>query len=253
MFDHPLLVLLLSLGGLGAACQFGSTVLARLRPLANESREDFVVVLTASMTLLALIIGFSFSMAINRYDQRKNLEQAEANAIGTAYTRTDLMPPADTIRAKAILKKYLDQRVLFYVARDEPQLRAIELQTSQLQDQLWSTTVAPATSDRSPVYALVVAAVNDVLNAQSNTQAAWWNRIPAAAWCLMVTIAICCNVLLGYGMRKKEGVGLRLVFPFVVSVAFFLIADLDSPRGGIIQVNAQDLGALAQALNKIKE
>ena len=146
MFDNPLLVLLLSLGGLWAASHFGGTVLVRLRPLANESREDFVVVLTASMTLLALIIGFSFSMAINRYDQRKNLEQAEANAIGTAYTRADLMPAADAVRAKAVLKKYLDQRVLFYVARDEPQLRAAELQTLQLQDQLWSTAVAPATS-----------------------------------------------------------------------------------------------------------
>jgi hypothetical protein len=94
--------------------------------MESEEREDFGVLLTATLTLLGLIIGFTFSMAISRYDQRKNYEEEEANAIGTEY------------------------------------LRANATQT-----------------------ALAVMGMNDVLNTQGYTQAAWWNRIPMAAWGLM--------------------------------------------------------------------
>jgi hypothetical protein len=65
---------------------------------------------------------------------------------------------------------------------------------------------------------------------KSYTQAAWWNRIPLSAWGLMVAIAICCNLLIGYGARKAEAEGiLMLVLPLLVSISFFLIADIDSP------------------------
>ena len=91
--------------------------------------------------------------------------------------------------------------------------------------------------------------MNDVLNSQGYTQAAWWNRIPIAAWGLMVAIAICCNLLIGYGARRPKGQGtLFLVLPLVVSISFFLIADIDSPRGGVIRVSPQNLESLSQSL-----
>jgi hypothetical protein len=89
--------------------------------------------------------------------------------------------------------------------------------------------------------------MNDVLNSQGYTQAAWWNRIPVAAWGLMMAIAICCNLLLGY---RAQGSLLLLVMPFIVSISFFLIADIDSPRGGVIRVLPQNLVALSQSLNR---
>ena len=86
-----------------------------MRPLKEkEEREDFGIVLSAALTLLTLILAFSFSMAITRYDQRKNYEEAEANAIGTEYVRADLLPPAEAVKVRELLRKYLDQRVLFY-------------------------------------------------------------------------------------------------------------------------------------------
>jgi hypothetical protein len=91
--------------------------------------------------------------------------------------------------------------------------------------------------------------MNDVLNSQGYTQAAWWNRIPLAAWGLMAAIAICGNLLLGYGARNaKAERGLFVVLPLVVSISFFLIADIDSPRRGVILVNPQNLLSLAQSL-----
>jgi len=87
------------------------------------------------------------------------------------------------------------------------------------------------------------------LNSQGYTQAAWWNRIPSAAWVLMGVIAICCNLLVGYGARRAEAERvLMLVLPLVVSISFFLIADIDSPRSGVIRVQPQNLISLAQSL-----
>ncbi len=76
--------------------------------------------MTATLTLLALLIGFSFSMAINRYDQRKIYEEDEANAreLGTEYLRTDLLPPVAATNVRTLLITYLDQRILFYETRD---------------------------------------------------------------------------------------------------------------------------------------
>ena len=102
------------------------------------------IVLGATLTLLGLLIGFSFSMAVSRYDQRKNYEEAEANAIGTEYVRADLLPAGDAAEVRELLKKYLDQRMLFYTTRDQRQLAKINADTAELQTKLWSAVRASA-------------------------------------------------------------------------------------------------------------
>jgi hypothetical protein len=199
--------------------------------------------------MLGLIIGFSFSMAIGRYDQRKNYEEEEANAIGTEYVRADLLPGADGVRVRALLRRYLSKRLLFYDARDAGQLRQIDGATAQLQTDLWAACVGPASTQPSPVIALVVSGMNDVLNSQGYTQAAWRNRIPIAAWILMEAIAICCHLLIGYGARRGDVKTFQFfVLPLLVSISFFLIADIDSPRAGVIRVRPQNLASLAESL-----
>jgi hypothetical protein len=138
---------------------------------------------------------------------------------------------------------------LFYQTRNERQLRQVNADTAQLQAEMWSAVQAPALAQPTPVMALVVSGMNDVLNSQGYTQAAWWNRIPTAAWGLMIAIAVCCNVLVGYGGRSAEAqASLLFVLPLVVSIALLLIADIDSPRGGLIHVPAQNLVSLSQSL-----
>ncbi len=97
--------------------------------------------------------------------------------------------------------------------------------------------------------ALVAAGMNDVINAQGYTQAAFWNRIPLGAWAMMGLMAIACNLLVGYGERRKGELFL-FILPVVVSISFYLIADLDSPRGGIIHVRPQNLMATAQGMKQ---
>ena len=247
--NYPLLAFVLSFFVLWLSARIGSSYLRRLRKLEEDIREEFGVIRAATLTLLGLIIGFSFSMAISRYDQRKNYEEAEANAIGTEYVRADLLPAADAAKVRALLRTYLDQRVLFYITRDPQQIRQINARTVELQTELWSAVLAPTAAQPTPLVALAVSGMNDVLNSQGYSQAAWLNRIPIAAWGLMTVIAIFCNLLMGYGARNAEAEGLLLlVLPLVVSISFFLIADIDSPHGGVIRVDPHNLESLAEFL-----
>ena len=244
----PFLVFLVSFVVLALSVRLGA-LLRKRKPIDEDLRQDLDLILAATLTLLGLIIGFSFSMAISRYDQRKNYEEAEANAIGTEYVRADLLPGPDAAKVRALLRDYLGQRVLFYQSRDEYALQKINDFTSQLQNELWSAVRVPTVANPTPVIALAVSGMSDVLNSQGYTQAAWWNRIPLAAWALMAAIAICSSVLVGYAARSaRAGVIEWLVLPLVLSISFLLIADIDSPRRGVIRVHPQNLISLAQSL-----
>ena len=180
--DYPLLVFGLSFLVLWLSERIGSSLLKRHDNMAEGVRQDFGVILSATLTLLGLLIGFTFSMAISRYNQRKNYEQEEANAIGTEYIRADLLPSADAAKVRALLRRYTDQRILFYETRDRQKLLQINANTAQLQSELWSAVRAPAATQATPVLALAISGMNEVLNSQGYTQAAWWDRIPLAAW-----------------------------------------------------------------------
>jgi hypothetical protein len=248
LVDHPLLLLAVAVVVLWVAAYFGDYLSKRWVPLRESERDYFGVVLTASLTLLALIIGFSFSMAIGRYDMRKNYEEGEANAIGTEFLRADLLSAADGAKLRDLLLKYLSQRAAFYETRDDQQLEQIRSKTAELQGELWSATKsALSKAQPTPVAALAVSGMNDVLNSEGYAHAAAWNRIPLAAWTLIGAVAVCCSLLLGYDARKTDPF-LFLVLPIVVSISLFLIADIDSPRGGFIRVLPLNLEHLERSL-----
>ncbi|MGY3237523.1 protein-S-isoprenylcysteine O-methyltransferase Ste14 [Bradyrhizobium sp. USDA 4448] len=246
-FDNPFSIFAISLVAQIVGAFAGDLIRRHAASFKQGERHDFSIVQAATLTLLALIIGFSFSMAVSRYDQRKTLEEAEANAIGTEYLRVDLLPGDDASRARELLNKYLDLRVAFYEESDAVRVAEIGQQTARVQSELWSAVLPGAVRQPSPVMALVVSGMNDVINSQGYTQASWWNRIPIGAWAMMALMALSCNVLIGYSERRK-GQTLLFILPFVISVAFFLIADLDSPRGGAIRVHPQNLLAAAQSM-----
>jgi hypothetical protein len=246
IIDNPFAVFFIALiAQWGAAC-IGDYLRRRSRRLKPDEQADFDTVLTASLTLLALIIGFSFSMAVSRYDQRKNDEEAEANAIGTEYVRADLLPADDAVKVRELLRTYTNQRILFYLG-DDHQMSEDSTDSAKLQTELWSSVAHVAAAQPTPVVALAVSGMNDVLNSQGYTQAAWSNRIPTAAWGLMGLIAICSNLLLGY-RERSAGMLTLVVLPTIASIAFFLIADIDSPRGGVINVIPHNLIATSQSM-----
>jgi hypothetical protein len=247
--DYPWLVFVLSLVMLWLCAQLGAALRRRQEARGQHAPETFTIVLTASLTLLGLIIGFTFSMAVSRYDMRKNYEAEEANAIGTEYLRVGLLSPGDSAAMRILLRSYLDQRILLYHSAEEDSRVQMRQRTAQLQRQLWSTVQRAAATQPNALTALAAAGLNDVLNSQSYTQAAWWNRIPTAAWLLMWLIALLCNIMVGYA---ASGATVRtlvlLLLPLLLSTAFLLIADMDSPRGGVIRVRAQNLVSLSEQI-----
>ena len=246
--DFPLIFSTFSFIALWLSALIGTVFRQKLRPLQEDQRKDFDVVQAAVLTLLGLLIGFTFSMAIGRYEQRKNYEEAEANAIGTEYVRADLLPAGDGARLRELLKKYTDERILFYTTNNPQILAKVNADTAALQNELWSAARPGATTQVTPVVALAVSGMNDVLNSQGYTQAAWWNRIPVAAWVLLAAVAIGCNFLLGY-VAHRTNRRLFLIAPVAVSLSFFLIAEIDSPRWGVIRVVPHNLLSLSQVLH----
>lgn len=244
ILDRPFLILFVALIAQWLAAYAGHVLRRRCRALDEGEREDLDNLKAGTLTLLALIIGFSFSMAVSRYDQRKNYEEAEANAIGTEFARADLLPAEDAAKLRELLRKYTEDRIRFYLTRDQ---RKIDADTAKLQTQLWSAVVQPAATQPTPIMALAVAGMNDVLNSQGYTQASWWNRIPITAWTLMGLLAIFCNLLLGYGARRTSPLAL-MILPLVISIPLFLISDIDSPEAGLIHVFPQNLIAQLQSM-----
>ena len=247
ILNHPRWIFVISLVLLWASSRLGAYFERTWSPLRSAERETFTTVVAATLTLLGLLLGFCFSMAISRYDQRKDYEAAEANAIGTEYMRAGLLPTAAEEKVRGLLKQYTHQRIRFYVERQEANLAKIDDDTIQLQDSMWSTVESAAARQPTPIVALTVTGMNDVLNSQGYTQAAWKNRIPVAAWGLMAAIAFGCCALVGYSAHEARTSALAIL-PVVVSTAFFLIADVDSPRHGIIRVTPQNLMSVARNL-----
>jgi hypothetical protein len=213
----------------------------------KDGPPDPSLMISGTLTLLFFIIGFTFSMAVNRYDLRKNYEQAEAVAIATEYSRADLLAPADAAKVKMLLKRYLDQRILFYTTRSPDRASEILVDTVRLEEELWSTLRPAIATVPAPLMGLLVSGLNDVINSQRNSQAAWLNRIPFAATALMVIIGLGCCWVIGIRVRKTDWLGL-LIVPTAVSVCLFLISDLDSPRGGLIRVIPQNMSSLSQSM-----
>lgn len=247
ILDYPLVILALAFVGQLLAVYLGYFLRVRSRRTQIPESEDFATILAASLTLLGLIIGFTFSMAASRYDQRKDYEAAEANAIGTEYVRADLLPSAEAARLRDALSKYLRQRLDFYLVSDEGRLPRINLETARVQNELWSIVVAPAIAQPTPVAALAVAGMNDVLNAQGYTQAAWSNRIPVGAWLLMGLVAIACNVLIGYSQRGTSRARV-IVVPLLVAISLCLIEEIDTPRAGMVRIAPENLLTLSQTV-----
>lgn len=247
LLDHPLGLLALSLSGLWLVAFGGYFAQKIWRPLRREEHDEFRTVQGATLTLLALIVGFTFAMAVSRYDLRKNFEESEANAIGTEFLRAQVLPPASRAGLEKALRAYLDRRIAFYSSAEPVELAPMARDEAKLQSDIWAIVRDAAAVQPTPIVALAVAGANDVLNAQGYVAAAWANRIPVPAWQLMALIAAACSGLLGFGGQRFNAF-LLLVVPATISVSFLLIAEIDSPRGGLIRVEPTNLVSVAQSL-----
>jgi hypothetical protein len=245
--DYPLLLGALMVVCLWIFARLGAFLRKRRGAADKLEQDEYGVALSATLTLLGLLIGFSFSMAISRYDQRKDYEEEEANAIGTEYLRADLLSDTARQRVQGQLVEYLDLRIRRYQTHASDDTTEVDSKTGQLQLEMWNEVKTSSQTSLYPVMASVATGMNDVINRQGYTQAARWNRIPLPAWALMAIIAVFSNFVIGYSATKHH-IFTLLIVPLVIGVSFLLIADIDSPQGGLIRVAPQNLIALSDSL-----
>jgi hypothetical protein len=170
--DLPLLLFAIALVVLWGSIRIGALLSARFGTLGEDVRKDLETIQAATLALLGLLIGFAFSMAISRYEDRKMYEEAEANAIGTEYVRADLLPAAAGAKVRSLMSNYLEQRILFYSTRNTRELRQINARTDRLETELRSAVVNSGAVASTPVIALAVSGMNDVLNSRGYAVAA---------------------------------------------------------------------------------
>ena len=247
IMNYPGVVLLFTFVVLWVASWVGATFRRKREVLSAEERDDLGMVLTATLTLLGLIIGFTFSMAISRYDQRKNLEEEEANAIGTEYVRADLLPAANGEKVRELLKSYLEQRILFYKSRDAAELAQVKARTAQMGSNIVECGEGAGGND---------ADAGGGASIIGDERCAELAGLYAGG---MVEPDTDCGVGVDVGDRNSvqfddwvlcaaaDRKWIRLVvMPLVVAVSFMLVADIDSPRGGVIRVKPLNLVSLQE-------
>jgi len=199
--------------------------------------------------LLSLLLGFAMSMALARFDSRKQLVIDEANAIGTAYLRAGMQAEPIRSTAPGLLRDYVDSRIAIYGSAAEENERNSAVQRSkQIQDRLWNDVTTEAQQTPTPIVAIYVSALNEMIDLDGKRVAARLNRIPLDIWMLLGALSILTSVVIGYGQRQRGA--LATVVPvLMVAIAVSLIADLDSPVTGLIQVSQQSMQTLSEDLH----
>ena len=249
LVDHPLELFAVTLLLLWGAAQAGVLARRHAHRLSSAERAEFDLVRGAMLTLLGLLVAFAISMAVARYDLRKTYEEAEANAIGTEYLRLDLLPPESAVAARAHLRTYGAERIEYYLDHDPDRERRTDPETARTQAALWAAVLPEARVNPTQITALVVAGMNDVINSQGYTLAAWRDRLPIEVWTLLVLVAIVCNFLIGFGAERLSW-ATQTILPLTVALAFVLIADVEGPRSGLVQVQPVNIRDAAEAMRE---
>ncbi len=219
----------------------------RERTLAEDS-STFKTLETAVLALLGLLLGFTFSMGVGRYDQRKNLEIAEANDIANAWLRTATLTEPTRSAEQALLRQYVPYRLQFLSAgTSEPRINESLRSSASLQAQMWRLAADFANSRPDPDSAQFLDAVTALVDVTESRTSAFENRIPLLAWGMLLFISFIASGLVGVGIGTRSQF-LRLVLPVVVASALSLTLDLDSPRSGLIRVHQRSMERVAETV-----
>jgi hypothetical protein len=215
---------------------FGVRTRARM---GDGTTADLGTTLGGLLGLLGLLLAFTFGMAGERFDRRKTLVVEEANAVGTAWLRTDFIPEPQRSQARDLLRDYA--RLRLEVA-EKDKLTAAIARSEAIQVELWKVTAAAAAASPTPTTALYAAAVNEVIDMHGRRiAAALRNPIPPTIFATLYAVALLVLTVTGYarGMAGDRSALATLVLTIVLAAVFALIMDLDRPYEGLLTVSQQ--------------
>jgi len=217
--------------------------LAQLAADPEGARTGTGAVDAAVYGLLGLLIAFTFSGAATRFEERRQLIRDEANAIGTAYLRLDLLPAEAQGPIKERFRQYLDARLSAYGKLPDVAAARAELDRStQIQREIWRDVVAALALPGAPAAVVVLPPINEMFDLATTRLVAKQSHPPVVIFLMLGSTAVLAALLAGYGMagRRSRSLLHPLVFAVVMSTAIYVILDLEYPRFGLIRIDTAD-------------
>lgn len=216
----------------------------RLAADPEGGRQGFGVVEGAVFSLLGLLIAFTFSGAAARFDERRQLTIQEANDIGTAYLRLDLLPESAQPRLRELFRQYLDSRLETY--RKLPDLDAAKAELTRslkVQGEIWTTAVAACReSGSAPAQMLLLPALNQMIDITTTRTEVTKIHPPVIIFFMLAILSLASALLAGYSMaggKSRSWIHI-MVFSAVMAITVYVIIDIEYPRFGIIRVGGAD-------------
>jgi hypothetical protein len=193
--------------------------------------------------LLGLLLAFSFSGALSRFDDRRQLVIEEANAIATAWLRIDLLPAHIQPAARDLFRRYLDSRLATYQGSPSRDRLVANLAASaEIQHEIW-VLAEPASRQGSPqAPMLLVPALNAMFDIATTHNESIRIHLPSAILMMLGILSLVCSLFAGYDMASRPRINFMhsLAFAFVMAVTVYVIVDLEFPRIGLIQISDSD-------------
>jgi hypothetical protein len=216
------------------------------------AHEGSGVIDAAVFGLLGLLLGFAFAGGMSRLDTRRQLIVQEANAIGTAYLRLDLLPAADQPELRRLFREYLERRLRAYEQLPDRGAAEREFErASQMQHEIWSRAVGSSRSVSRPEIALLLLpSLNEMIDVTTSRSIALYTHLPPLIFAVLVLISLFTGLLAGYAMGKRQRrSSLHVVlFAAVIAIVVYTILDLEYPRHGLIRLDSAD-----KALIKLRD
>jgi hypothetical protein len=245
VFGHQGLLAAIVTGVLVGSGEFGYRRGRRLRTAANEPRRSQIAgVQAAVLGLLGLLLGFTFSMAVDRYDNRRGLVLKEAQTVKTAWLRGSLLADEHRHTVKHLLHAYVAVRIVSPEAQRNPPLLQQALKESrEIQTKLWHHAEAAAGGAPNDITATFIETLNELIETDTARVAASRNRIPSGVWLILLTVAAvgCWTSTYAAGAGGTRSPLTSVLLPLLISVVILLIFDLTNERHGLISVSQQPL------------
>jgi hypothetical protein len=249
------LVALLLFVGCFAAAEIGFFGARRWKKEeATLKKENIKAVQTAVAALLGLLLAFSVSMAVDRYENRKAAVVDEANAIGTAYLRVTLLPEPQRGQAEQAFKSYLDLRL--ELARPDWFTSAdagLRTQQDELQRDIWAVGVSASQIDpRAVTTGLYVEAVNEMIDSAGRRDAGLRNHVPESVLYMIFAVCLVTVGTIGFfsGLEGARSLVATIMICVVLAAVVFVIMDFDRPYRGILRVGQQPMIELRQSMDE---
>jgi Protein of unknown function (DUF4239) len=233
-----------------ASFELGYRVAHYRQQLHQEEKESPVGGMVAgTLGLLAFMLAFTFGLAGSRFEDRRQVILSEANAVGTSYLRASMLPEPMRTEVKNLLREYVDLRV--ETVQQPGNLAQALSKSEELHERLWAQAVAVTEKDRSPVTALFVDSLNNVIDLHATrVMAGLQSRVPAVIWIVLYVLAILAMEMIGYhaglANSRRSIAAIALIIGF--SLVLFLIADLDRPGQGLLRVSQQSMIDLRKSM-----